>query len=46
MSIDQRNAEVLQITDSSNIADAYALMPLVWVCGMTVGYVSSGFGLQ
>jgi len=31
-----------EITDSSNIADAYALIPVVWMCGMTFSPVLGG----
>ena len=32
-----------ELTDSSNIAQGMALMPVVWSTGATVGYVSSHF---
>lgn len=31
-----------EVTDSTNIADAFALMPLVWTAGLTIGPIIGG----
>jgi MFS family permease len=36
---------VVQLTDSSNIGDAFAMIPLMWSVGSTIAYVSSLFPL-
>ncbi|KAF8228343.1 MFS general substrate transporter [Tricholoma matsutake] len=33
---------IAEITDASNIADAFAFMPLMWSCGVTIGPLLGG----
>lgn len=32
-----------QITDQTNIGDAYAFIPIMWSSGTSIAYISSGF---
>ena len=35
-----------QITDSTNVADAFALIPVMWTCGSALGYVFRVFSMS